>query len=236
MNNANIGRIIIVDDEPLARQRLEQLIAVISNWQCIGQASNTEAAHQLVISLRPDVVLLDINMPGETGLELARRYNNAKPAIIFTTAYEEYAVAAFECQAIDYLLKPIRQSRLEQALAKAQTQLSNHSDPRYISVRNSQQIEKLSLDSISCCLADEKYVRLVHDRGETLCDHSLTQLEQQYPDCFVRVHRKALVSRSRIIGLKRSSSGQWQVQLNQCDTHPEISRRHLDSLRKLLFS
>lgn len=238
-DNIRRYRVIIVDDEPLARQRMQQLLEAVEGWTCIGQAGNAQAAHQLIISLRPDAVLLDINMPGDTGLSLAENLGanlgKQAPAIIFTTAHEEHALAAFDCHASDYLLKPVRRQRLQQALEKAATQLPTRIDNRFITVRNSQQIEKIGLATISCCIADDKYVRLVHDDGEALCDDSLASLEQVFDDYFVRVHRNALVARTRILGLSRVSGQQWQVRLNGCELQPEISRRHLESLRKLLF-
>ncbi len=236
MSDTAMHRVIIVDDEPLARQRMRQLLSEIPGWECIGQANNTETARQLVISLRPDAILLDINMPGDSGLVLAQELTGSAPAIIFTTAHEQHALAAFEFQAIDYLLKPVRRKRLHLALDKTAAQLSQYTDNRYLTVRNSQQIDKIALNTISCCLAEDKYVRLIHDTGTVLCDRSLAQLEQTFPDYLVRVHRNALVSRSRILGLSRHSGSQWHIRLNNCELQPEVSRRHLDSLRKLLFS
>lgn len=239
MPEASAYRVIIVDDEPLARGRMQQLLDDIPGWECIGQAGSAQSARQLIISLRPDVVLLDINMPGESGLKLAEALNGEKeashPAVIFTTAHEEHALAAFDCHASDYLLKPVRRERLRQALEKAAAQLPERHDGRYLTVRNSHQIEKIPLASISCCLAEDKYVRLVHDGGEALSDQSLAFLEQTYTDYLVRIHRGALVARTRILGLSRSSGNQWQVRLSGCSLRPEISRRHLEGLRKLLF-
>ncbi len=235
MADTKTYRAIIVDDEPLARQRMQQLLTAVPDWECIGLAGNAEAARQLIISLRPDAVLLDINMPGESGLVLAEELSNTAPAIIFTTAHEQHALAAFDCQVSDYLLKPVRQARLRQALEKVATQLPAGADDRHITVRNNHQIERIALTTISCCVADEKYVRLIHDGGEALCDQSLLQLEQDHAAYFVRVHRNALVARARIMGITRAAGHQWQVRLDQCAFQPEISRRHLDSLRKLLY-
>lgn len=232
-------RAIIVDDEPLARQRMQQLLEAVEGWSCIGQAGSAQAAHQLIISLRPDAVLLDINMPGDSGLSLAEDLNSAmgkqSPSIIFTTAHEEHALAAFDCHASDYLLKPVRRQRLQQALEKVAAQLPARTDNRFIAIRNSQQIEKINLTTISCCIADDKYVRLVHDDGEALCDESLAHLEQTFGDYFIRVHRNALVARTRILGLSRVSGQRWYVRLNGCELQPEISRRHMENLRKVLL-
>ncbi len=236
MPDADSLRLIIVDDEPLARQRLQQLLSDVSEWECIGQAGNAETARQLVISLRPDAILLDINMPGDSGLILAQELQESGTSIIFTTAHQEYALDAFEFQAVDYLLKPVRRSRLLRALNKVAALRPQLTDNRHLTVRNSQQIEKIALSTISCCLAEDKYVRLIHDGGSALSDHSLAQLEQDFPDYFIRIHRNALVARERILSLVRHSGNQWQVRLNGCQAQPEISRRHLENLRKLLFN
>jgi len=238
-------RILIVDDEPLARSRLQDLIEDIGGHQVVGEADNGLEALRMVSELNPDVVLLDIHMPEISGLEVARQLSDSgsTSAVIFTTAYSEHALEAFDANAIDYLLKPIRQARLEQALTKAQPLTSSQLDAigapgssgrQHISVQMHGNIKLIPVDDIYYFQSDSKYVVIHHRGGEALTDEPLKKLEEEFSDRFTRIHRSALVANARIEALEKSNDHGYQIRLNGCTEPLEVSRRQLPAVRKLL--
>jgi len=238
-------KILIVDDEPLARSRLQDLLGDIGNHQVVGEASNGRSAIEQAQRLGPDIVLLDINMPEMTGLEAAIHLSQMEyaPAVIFTTAYSEHALEAFDANAIDYLLKPIRRSRLEQALNKAQplqrsqldkTAADQHSSRRHISAHQRGSIKLIPIEDIYYFHSDSKYVAVHHKEGEVLIDDSLKSLEQEFSDRFTRIHRNSLVANRCIDALEKISDNHFQLRLRGCDALLEISRRQLPTVRKLI--
>jgi two-component system, LytTR family, response regulator AlgR len=236
-------KVLITDDEALARDRLRRLIEGLDGITVAGEAADGRQALEQCGRLQPDVVLLDIRMPGIDGLEAATHLAGWEqpPAVIFTTAYGDHALAAFEAHAVDYLLKPIRRERLQQALAKARglnrarldaaRQLSDAAPRSHICARSGAQIRLIPLDEVLYFHADHKYVTVRHDGGEILIEESLKGLEQEFGTRFVRIHRNCLVARERISALERARDGLWLVRLHGADERLDISRRHLGSLR-----
>ncbi len=238
-------KILIVDDEPLARSRLQDLIDDIGSHRVVGEAGNGREAIAQVELLKPDVMLLDIHMPEMTGLEAAMHLSRLEqpPSIIFTTAYSEHALEAFEANAIDYLLKPIRRARLEQALKKAQPLLRNQlgaaaaasqQNRQHISAYHRGSIKLIPVDQIIYFQSDNKYVAAHYTEGEVLIDESLKNLEQEFSDCFTRIHRNSLVANAFFESLEKISENHYQLRLRGSDTALEVSRRQLPGVRKLI--
>ena len=230
-------RVLIVDDEPLARARLAALLGDCVDSEVVGSVDDGETALAALDSLQPDVVLLDINMPGIDGVTLAQRLSGrSRPQVIFCTAYEAHALKAFELGAVDYLLKPVRLERLRDALQRAQRRLADA--PReaiaYLHGRLGSEQVRIALEEVLCLLADEKYVVVQHRRGELLIEDSLRQLEEAYPEQLIRLHRNCLVPPTRLLGLKTLADGRVLARLDGTEISPEISRRNLSAVRKLL--
>jgi len=238
-------KILIVDDEPLARSRLQDLLGDIGTHQVIGEANNGREAIKQAQQLGPDMVLLDINMPEMSGLEAAIHLSQLEhaPAVIFTTAYSEHALEAFDANAIDYLLKPIRRTRLEQALNKAQPLLRSqldkaakdqHTNRSHISAHQRGGIKLIAIEDIYYFHSDSKYVVVHHKNGEVLIDDPLKSLEQEFSDRFTRIHRNSLVANNCIEALEKVSDNHFQLRLRGCNALLEVSRRQLPTVRKLI--
>ena len=238
-------KVLIVDDEQLARDRLARMVASFNDYVVIGEAGSGVGAVQQAAALQPEVVLLDIRMPGMDGLEAARHFTeiDEPPAVIFCTAYEEHAVEAFDLQAVGYLLKPVRKENLEAALGKAQrvnkAQLAALADDgnqrrSHISARTRRGIELIPVDDVRYFQADQKYVTVRHGDGEIIIDETLKDLEDEFGARFVRVHRNALIAVRHIVGLDRSREGHYQIRLKDVDESLDISRRHIASVRKFV--
>lgn len=238
--------VLIVDDEQLARQRLRKMLSLNSMYQIIGEAETGEDALRKSQSFRPDVVLMDIRMPGMDGIEAASYINrmDKPPAIIFTTAFSDHALNAFETHAIDYLLKPIKQSRLEAALDAAKrmnkAQLSQLHDDKTgsarnkICIKNRGSLELIPIDEIIYFKADQKYVTLRTADQEYLIEESLKALEDEFSNQFIRIHRNALVAQCMLHGLTKNNDSQACISFNEIDDLLEVSRRHLPFIRKKL--
>lgn len=243
-------KLVIVDDEPLARERLRRLLAELPGWMVVGEADSGPAALKLIATAQPDLVLLDIRMADMDGLQVARRLveSPAPPAIIFTTAYAEHALAAFEAAAVAYLLKPIRKDRLAEALARARrptrAQLmavaqaageENDAGGRgFIGAHTREGQQRVPVAEVVYFLADRKYTTVHHLRGEFLIEESLDSLEERLGTAFLRIHRKALVQTRFIEKLERSATLQHQVRLRDVNQPLPVSHRKLPELRKLL--
>lgn len=238
--------ILLVDDEPLARQRLRDLLSELADVQVLGEAENGAQACREVQSLQPDVVLMDIAMPVMDGLEAASHLAGLErsPAVVFCTAHDEHALAAFEARAIDYLVKPVRRERLAAALQRARELLASRSRPpqppasaqarTHLCARLRGSLRLIPLDDVVYLQAEEKYVVVHHVGGEDLIEDSLKSLEQEFPERFLRIHRNCLVARSELRELRRSGEGQVQALLRRSEDALEISRRCLPQIRQQL--
>ncbi|MEW9571743.1 LytR/AlgR family response regulator transcription factor [Rhodanobacter sp. Si-c] len=230
-------RVLIVDDEPLARMRLATLLGECDGVELAGSVGDGEAALAALGGLQPDLLLLDINMPGLDGMALAARLaGRARPQVVFCTAYENHALHAFELEAVDYLLKPVRLERLREALQRARKRLAEapRAAAAWLHARVRDEQVRVALDEVICLLAEEKYVCVRHAGGELLIDESLRQLEEAYPAQLIRLHRNCLVPPARLLGLRSLPDGRVLARLAGTDFSPEVSRRNLPALRKLL--
>jgi two-component system response regulator AlgR len=241
--------VLIVDDELLARQRLVRMVEKIEGFSVAAEAEGAEEAMAAIAAHDPDIVLLDIQMPGRDGLSLARDIAALEdpPAIIFCTAYDQYALDAFGTNAVGYLLKPVKAEQLLQVLEKAtklnkiqrvaaqQHPVSKKENQRsHISAKTRRGVELIPLEDVRYFLADHKYVTVFHRNGEHLLDETLKELEEEFAGRFVRIHRNSLVSIKHIEALERTSQGQYQVRLADTEMRPVISRRHVSDLKELL--
>ncbi len=245
--------VLIVDDEPPARSRLRQLLEDGATHQVVGEAGNGREALEMAEKLAPDVVLLDISMPGLNGVETAHHLNalDKPPCIIFTTAYDQYAVEAFDARAVGYVLKPVRRERLERALAQAErlnrtvlTDIGKNAGidggRQHVCARVRGELRLIAVADIDYCHADQKYVRVHHRQGEDLIDDSLKMLEDEFPEVFVRIHRSALVAVAKIEALRKTEDGRVEVTLRNNRQAPVggpvdsliVSRRHLAEVKK----
>ena len=239
--------ILICDDEPLAVERLSRLVTQLGH-QVVAKASHGRQAIDLAQSLEPDVILLDIQMPEMDGLTCAKllRELDPMPAIIFCTAYDHHALDAFKSNAEGYLLKPVMQQELQQVLDHltklTQAQLSTIKQKEnmdeikisrhQIAAKTYRGVELVPVENIYYFLADQKYVTVRHKNGSVLIDETLKDLEHEFGDRFIRIHRNALVSVSFLDGLEVVSSGQYQVRCRDLDERLAVSRRHLPNLRE----
>jgi len=243
--SAPVLKVLVVDDEPLARARLLRQLAGMPGIEVVGEADNGEAALAACARWQPQVLLMDIRMPGLDGLgaalELSRQ--SAPPAIIFCTAYDEYALEAFDANAIGYLLKPVNQDKLALALAKAarltQAQLAAIAPPEpalrnHISAKSRRGVELIPMSDVRYFIADHKYVTVHHCNGEMLIDDTLKELEDEFGPRLLRVHRNALVVLEHILGLQRVELGQYRVRLAGMERGPLVSRRHLPEVKRVL--
>ena len=238
--------ILIVDDEKPARDRLKRLIGNMPDYSVIGEACNGSEAVNLSEQHQPDVILMDIRMPGMDGLEAARHISKDAhpPAIIFTTAFSDHALEAFEANAMDYLLKPVKIDRLQEAIEssgrlnrlqiKEQLEvLDDHEVRQHICARVRGNLVLIALEDIYYFQAEQKYVTVRHSGGEVLIEEPLKSLEQEFSEPFYRIHRNALVRLDKIAGMK-NSAGSHQVFFTDIDDKLEVSRRHLPGVRKIL--
>lgn len=241
--------ILIVDDEVLARQRLVRMVEKIEGFRVIAEADNAEDALAAITQHDPDIVLLDIRMPGRDGLSLAQDIAELEdaPAVIFCTAFDQYALDAFGTNAVGYLLKPVKAEQLLQVLEKAsklnkiqrvaaqKTAAPKSEHQRtHIAAKTRRGVELIALDDVRYFLADQKYVTVFHRTGEHLLDETLKELEEEFGARFVRVHRNSLVAVKHIEALERTPQGQYQVRLADTDLRPVISRRHVSDVKELL--
>jgi two-component system response regulator AlgR len=244
-------KILIVDDEQPARERLRRLIDDGGQHTVVAEAANGEEALAMAALHNPDVVLLDIRMPGVDGVETAHHLNamEAPPAVVFTTAYDQYAVEAFDARAIGYVLKPVRRGRLERALehaaritAQMLKQLSDEtklkSRRQHVCTREHGELRLIPISDIRYFNADQKYVTVHHGGGQSLIDDSLRTLEEEFADKFVRIHRSVLVALAQVDRLEKTPDGATQIVLRgeavNGDDELTISRRHLADVRRRL--
>lgn len=240
--------VLIVDDEPLARERLSRMVLALGGFRIVGQAGNGQEAIKVARDTSPDVVFMDVRMPGMDGLAAALHLAelDPPPAVIFCTAYDDYALAAFSSEAVGYLLKPVKQADLESALNRARrvnrAQLAELQQTpgvvlggrSHISAKNRRGMELVPVSEVRLFLAKHKYVSAYHAEGEALLDATLKELETEFEGRFIRIHRNALVAISHIEAIEKSQDGLSYVRLKGLDIRPQVSRRHIAPLRKLL--
>lgn len=227
-------RVFIVDDEPPAVERLTEMLSSLSCSRVIGCESRAERVLERCRVLSPDVVLLDIEMPGQGGLALAARLAEMSPApdVIFVTAHDEFALEAFGVAARDYLVKPVRRERLAQALDRLRDR--SQEPPVLIAARIGERRIRIPLGEIRAFTAEDKCT-LVHSVGGTaVVDDPLKTLESRFGDRFLRVHRNALVSRQHVRGLSVPPTAPARVELADVEIRPEISRRNRAIVRSLV--
>jgi two-component system, LytTR family, response regulator AlgR len=254
-------KMFIVDDEAPARARLKTLLSDIAAecpHELVGEADGAQRALDGIAAGTPDIVLLDVQMPGMTGIELAAHLMKmpSPPAVIFVTAYDEYALKAFEVHALDYLLKPVRAARLAEAIRRvdklrtpeaiAGVSKAMHGPRRHFSVQERGRLLLVPVVEVLYLKAELKYLTLrTHDR-EYLIEESLTSIEEELAATFVRVHRNALVAREAIIGVERGTHADdgegehdkaqeaWTVILRDVDERLPISRRQWPVVKALV--
>ncbi len=243
-------RVMVVDDEALARQRLRTLLGDCrqpeAHW--VGEAAHAPQAVALLAHTPVDVVLLDIHMPGADGLALAQTLSAMAhpPALVFVTAHAEHAVQAFELDAVDYLTKPVRLERLEQALAKAlrrievraATVVPQPAPDDHLLITERGRTERVALADVVYFKAELKYITVRTRKREYVLDGSLSDLEQRHAARVVRVHRNALVARTAIQGLERSTDPAepdvWWLKLHGVPERLAVSRRQLPLVREAM--
>lgn len=241
-------KILIVDDEKPARDRLARMVHDMTQHQLVGEAANGVEALGLAQAVEPDIVLMDIRMPGMDGIEAARHISqlDEPPAVIFTTAFTDHALEAFETHAVDYLLKPVKKDRLEAAIDAASKpnraqssqniEVFSSLEPRqHICARVRGSLVLVPIDKIYYFHAEQKYVTVRHSGGEVLIEDALKSLETEFGDRFYRIHRNALINLSCVAGMK-SVNDSHMVSFRDIGETLEVSRRHLPAVRKLIKS
>jgi len=257
--------VLIVDDEAPARARLRELLGDLNREfrvDLLGEASSGAEALNLIELMKPMVVFLDVQMPGMSGIELARHLaahaahgRIVMPMVVFVTAFDEFAIEAFEVRAIDYLLKPVRIARLVDTMRRiAQRSADERLDltrqaaralsprRRHLSVHERGRVQLVPIDQVVYLKAEMKYVTIRTSEREYLIEESLTSLEEEFSEVFVRIHRNALVSRASIAGFERVSAEQtgegtdpyWQVVLHHLADRLPVSRRQWPVVRNLV--
>jgi len=257
--------VLIVDDEAPARARLRELLGDLHREfrvELLGEAGSGAEALGMIEQLKPLVVFLDVQMPGMSGIELARHLaahaahgRIVMPMVVFVTAFDEFAIEAFEVRAIDYLLKPVRIARLVDTMRRiAQRSAEERIDTngqaaralsqrrRHLSVHERGRVQLVPIDQVVYLKAEMKYVTIRTLEREYLIEESLASLEDEFSEVFVRIHRNALVSRTSIAGFERVSaehSGEgtdpyWQVVLHQLSDRLPVSRRQWSVVRNLV--
>lgn len=240
-------KVLIVDDEPLARDRLQRLLLKVRPDAECRQAQNGASALLELQCFEAELLLLDVRMPGMGGIELAAQLDDLAepPAVIFCTAYDEYALDALRHQAVAYLLKPVREEELDKALKLAgrvnRVQVAalrgdDGEGRRQVSSQGHRGLETMPVDEIRCFIAGQKYVTASAPDRELLLPDSLKDLELEFSQSFLRVHRNALVALRYVERLLRDGDGGWCLELEGVEIRPAVSRRHLASVKERLLS
>lgn len=239
-------RVLIADDEPLAAERLQLLLSRCEGVSLVGVASDGEGTVEMTHALAPDLLLLDIAMPGLDGIEVARALAGRRPspAVIFVTAFDHFAVAAFEVAAVDYLMKPVDPPRLQRALERAQDYLERRETRPRGAQPGSALLEefwasdltglvRIAARDIDRVSAERDYMRLHVGRRSWLIHHSMAALEDGLdPELFVRLHRSAIIRKDFISGFTRSPSGRWIARLADGSEQP-VGRLYSDRVRSI---
>lgn len=235
--------VLAVDDEPLAVERLQILLSKQPGVAIAGTANDGETALQMVDELKPDLVLLDIAMPGMDGIDVARALSGRAhvPLVIFVTAFDNFAVAAFDVSAVDYLMKPVMPHRLTRALERARehprrAQAEASEPPLYVEefwVPELHGLVRIGADQIERITAERDYMRLHVGNRSWLIHRTIAKLEEELdPAMFVRVHRSVILRRDTIVGLHRDEAGHWNARLPD-GAEQRIGRSYADNVRRM---
>lgn len=236
-------RVLVVDDEPLAVERLQLLLARCEGVTVAGTANDGEAALRIAEAVEPDLVLLDIAMPGMDGIDVARALSSSQlsPSVIFATAFDNFAVAAFDIAAVDYLMKPVQLDRLQRALDRARQQRAapaddNAAGSRWVEefwVPDHSGLVRIAARDIERITAERDYMRLHVGRRSWLIHRTIAKLEEDLdPALFMRVHRSVILRRDTIVGLYRDEGGHWVARLSD-GAEQRIGRSYSDDVKKL---
>ena len=238
-------RTLIVDDEPLAIERLQILTGQQDGVSLVGTASDGASALRMVDALAPDLVLCDIAMPGLNGLEVAAAIEGLDnpPAVVFVTAFDRYAVAAFDVAAVDYLLKPVSPDRLARALARVREWRATERAPAQKSkwinefwVQNRGEMLRIDAGQVDLIEAERDYMRLHVGGRSWLIHQTIKSLEaRMIPDQFMRIHRSKMIRREGIVGLKHHGDGAWSVDLGEGGVH-RIGRTYLHDVKAIMHA
>ena len=244
MADSKVLRILLVDDEPLAVERLELLLARSAQVEIVGTAHDGEEALRIAESLSPDLVLLDIAMPGMDGIDVARALSESSvdPAVVFVTAFDNFAVAAFDVAAIDYLMKPVQPDRLDRALERVRAHLAggDRAGPRRMPahveefwVPDHSGLVRIAASDIGRVTAERDYMRLHVGPRSWLIHRTIAKLEEDLdPALFLRVHRSVILRRDTISGLYRDDAGHWRARLKD-GGEQRIGRSYIDQVKRL---
>lgn len=235
-------RTLIVDDEPLAAERLQILCAQIALVQLVGTATDGEAALRLVDALSPDLVLLDIAMPGMSGLDIAATLEKVspRPSVIFCTAFDQFAVAAFDVAAVDYLLKPVQPERLQKAIGRVLDKLESDEQAPPTSqwteefwIPHRAEMIRVAAADIDRIDAERDYMRLHMGQRSYLLHQTISELERRLdPAKFIRLHRSTIARRDFIVKLRHDGLGTWHAVLAD-DSEIRIGRTYLPAAKQL---
>ena len=243
-NEGDSLRTLIVDDEPLAIERMQVLCAEIPHLTVIGTASDGESALRLSEKLSPDLLLLDMTMPGKDGLQVAAEAGkfDKPPAVIFVTAHENFAVEAFDLEAIDYVLKPVATDRLERAIERALARRAKageggaEGDSRWLSefwVPHRSELLRIEAGEVFRIDAERDYVRLHVGESSYLLLQTIAGLEEKLdPEKFIRIHRSTILRRDFIAGLRHEGLGVWSAELGDGE-ELRIGRTYLKKVKAM---
>ncbi|MEI8652391.1 LytTR family DNA-binding domain-containing protein [Pseudoalteromonas sp. Hal273] len=231
--------VLIVDDEPLARSRLIRLLAHDKRIVVQGEASNGNEALVLAKKQTPDLIFLDVDMPGMNGLQVANELNSLTlpPAIVFITAHSEHAFDALQLSAAGYLVKPITEQSLQKVLKQVGRLNKVHIQKQQnvkVSYQLAGTLRSVDINDVLYFSAEEKYTKMIFSGGEALLEQSLKQLELQYPAYVLRIHRNALVNKQKVIALHSKGNGNHMIELQGCSELLPVSRRELKLVKNTL--
>lgn len=242
---------LIIDDEQLARERLKKLLANFQKtFTIVGEAKNGNEAEKLIHELKPDLIFLDIEMPGQTGFELLSKLKRI-PIVIFCTAYEDYSLKAFDTNSVDYLVKPVKLERIQKTVDKLSSLKNNLASSNLLQaiqdISDKKEVRKMTsitikkrdkiifekLENVSHFKAEEKYVIVHTEKGEEIIEQSLTKLENKLPDYFIRVHRSYIINTHFIKEFQKYFNNRFLITLkNPQRTTITSGRSYNESLKK----
>ena len=218
-------RVIIIDDERAARDELKRLLENYPDFEVAGEARNADEAKTLIQTLRPDLIFLDIQMPGKSGFDLLESLEKV-PQVIFVTAFDQYAVKAFEVSALDYLMKPVRDERFEKAITQIRLKLANRAKDEQIFVKDRQQYHFITWSNVHLIESMDNYARLYFDDKNVFLKSSLNELEKKLnPDMFLRINRAQIINLNFVDKISAMANGQVKLKLKTGGEYEASARR-----------